>query len=67
MPVFVYGILRKSRRREMDELINALPSAERDMLRAYFISTQPSSPDTAAAANRGGPSPPMRYGYLSQG
>ena len=27
----------EARRREMDELINALPSAERDMLRAYFI------------------------------
>ena len=43
---------------EMDELINALPSIEQDMLRAYFV-TQPSSPDTAATANRGGPTTPM--------
>ena len=34
----------EARRREMDELINALPSAERGMLLAYFVSTQPSYP-----------------------
>ena len=48
----------EARRRELADLLNGLPTAKRDMLRAYFAVTQPSSPDTAAAANRGGPTTP---------